>query len=136
MPLINCEIKIFLTWSEKCIITTRNDGNQEPKFTITDIKLYIPVVTLSTQDNEKLLRQLKTCFQRTINWNKYQSEPARDRYLNYLNDPNFQGVIDFLFYHLKMIHIEEVTRDIFSCDCRNKKEYNVLIDGKIFLINQ
>ena len=52
MPLINCEINIFLTWYEKCIIVTRNYGNQEPKFAIADTKLYVSDVTLLAQDNE------------------------------------------------------------------------------------
>ena len=58
-------------------------------------KLYVPVVTLSTQDNAKLLQQLKSGFKRTINWNKYQSDPktyAQNQYLNHLVDPSFQGV--------------------------------------------
>ena len=52
MPLINCEVIIFLTWFEKCIIVTGNYGDREPKFAITDAKLYVSVVTLSLQDNE------------------------------------------------------------------------------------
>ena len=78
MPLINCEINIFLAWSEKCIIVTGdygNDVNNKPKFEVTDTKTYVAAVTLSTQDYEKLYAQLKTDFKRTINWNKYQSEP-------------------------------------------------------------
>ena len=54
MPLINDEINILLTWSDKCIMVTGCYGDREPKFAITDTKLYVPVVTLSTQDNEKL----------------------------------------------------------------------------------
>ena len=74
MPLINCEVNIFLTWFEKCIIVPGNYGNREPKFAITDTKLYVPVVTLSAQGNEKLLHRWKTVFKKTINWNKYQSD--------------------------------------------------------------
>ena len=62
IPLINCEINILLPWPEKCIIVAGNYGNQEPKFAITDTKLYVPVVTLSAQGNEKLLQELKTGF--------------------------------------------------------------------------
>ena len=94
MPLINCEINTFLTWPEDCIIVTGTVVNQEPKFAITDTKLYVPVATISAQDNAKLLQQSKTGFKRTINWNKYQSRPTlqtRDRYLNYLFGPRFQG---------------------------------------------
>ena len=62
---------------------------------ITDTKLYVPVVALSTEDNTKLLNQLKAGFKRTINWNKYQSEMSTERqnqYLDYLIDSKFQGV--------------------------------------------
>ena len=62
---------------------------------VKDTKLYVPVVTLSTQENAKFLQQLKSGFIRTINWNKYQSDPKRyvqDQYLNHLVDPSFQGV--------------------------------------------
>ena len=92
MPLINCEVSLFLTWSSTCVIT---NSTGEGRFTITDTKLYVPVVTLSTQDNAKLLQQLKSGFRRTINWNKYQSDPksyAQNRYLNHLVNPIFQGV--------------------------------------------
>ena len=54
MPLINCEIKIILTWSRDCFIIYTNVNNQAPTFTITETNLYVPIVTLSTQDNAKL----------------------------------------------------------------------------------
>ena len=82
MPLINCEINLILTWSEKCVLS--ND-TKLAKFTTTHTKFYVPVVTLSTQDNAKLLDQLKSGFKRTINWNKYQSEPALQAQNQYLN---------------------------------------------------
>ena len=62
---------------------------------ITDKNLYVPFVTLSTQDNMKLLQHLKSGFKRTINWNNYQSKVTaqeQNRYLDYLIDPSFQGV--------------------------------------------
>ena len=55
MPLINCEINLILTWSNRCFIIDNPLAGQEPTFTITDTKLYASVVTLSTQDNAKLL---------------------------------------------------------------------------------
>ena len=70
MPLINCEVNLILTWSKDCVITNSTGAG---KFKITETKLYVPVVTLSTQDNAKLLQQLKSDFKRTINWNKYES---------------------------------------------------------------
>ena len=59
MALINCEINLILTWSDRCFIIDNPIDDQVPTFTIIDTKLYIPVVTLSTQDNTKLLEQLK-----------------------------------------------------------------------------
>ena len=55
MPLINCEINLILTWSIRCFIIDNFIAGQEPTFTITDTKLYVPVVTLSTQDNANCL---------------------------------------------------------------------------------
>ena len=72
-----------------------SSANGETKFEITETKLYVPVVTLSTQDNAKLLQQLKSGFERAINWNKYESNIktfAQKRYLNQLINPSFQGV--------------------------------------------
>ena len=62
MPLINCEVELILNWSANCVIIYTNVNNQVPTFTITETNLYVPVVTLSTQDNAKLLPQLKSSF--------------------------------------------------------------------------
>ena len=70
MPLINCEVNLILTWSKDCVITNSTGAG---KFAITETKLYVPVETLLTQDNAKLLQGLKPGFKRTINWNKYES---------------------------------------------------------------
>ena len=64
MPLINCEINLILTWSEDCVISSATGAT---KFKITDTKRYAPLLNFSTQDNEKLLEQLKSSFKRTIN---------------------------------------------------------------------
>ena len=90
MLLINCEVNLIFTWSSTCVI-----ANSADRFTITDTSFYVSVVTISTQDNTKLLEQLKSGFKRTINWNKYKSDRkryAQNRYLNHLVDPSFQGV--------------------------------------------
>ena len=71
MRLINCEIELILTWSRNSVIISTDIANQVPTFTITETTLHIPVVTLSTQDNAKLLPQLKNNFKRTITRNKY-----------------------------------------------------------------
>ena len=92
MALINCEVNLILTWSADCVIIYTDVGNQIPTFIITETNLYVPVVTLSTQDNAKLLTQLKSGFKRTINWNKYLSKPellAQNPNLNHLVEPRF-----------------------------------------------
>ena len=92
MPLINCEVSLFLRWSPTCVIT---NSTGQGKFKITNTNLYVPVVTLSTKDNEKLLQQLGSGFKRVIKWNKYLSRPellAQNSNLNYLIEPSFQGV--------------------------------------------
>ena len=95
LKCLNCEINLILIWSANCVIIHANVPNQSPIFEITETKLYVPVVTLSTQDNAKLLPQLKSGFKRTINWNKYLSKPellAQNPNLNHLVEPSFQGV--------------------------------------------
>ena len=95
MPLINCEVELILTWSSGCVIIYTDVANQVPTFTITETNLYVPVINLSTQDNAKLLPQLKSGFKRTVSWNRYLLKPellAQDANLNHLIEPSFQGV--------------------------------------------
>ena len=94
MPLINCKIKLNLTWKKECVLSS-NDGNAV--FIINDTKLYVPVVTLSKEDNKDLIEQQNKGFQRSIYWNKYktksQTENADAYIFKYINlDPSFQGV--------------------------------------------
>ena len=134
MPLINCEIELILDWSGNCAIIFTDVNNQVPTFTITETNLYVPVVTLSTQDNAKLLPQLKSGFKRTISWNKYLSKPellAQNANLNHLIEPSFQGI-----NRLFVLAFEDDDQRI--SDKRNYipnveiKDYNIMIDGKIF----
>ena len=78
MSLINCEINLYLNWSKKWVIVAANTVDQAATFLIPDTKLYVPVVTLSTQDNAKLLQQLKYGSKITMNWKninqKYQQK--------------------------------------------------------------
>ena len=95
MPLINCEINLIFIWSANCVIVYTDVTNQGATFAITEMKLCVPVVALSTQDNAKLLQQLKSVFKRIINWNKYLSKLellARNPNLNHLVEQSFQGV--------------------------------------------
>ena len=119
MPLINCEVSLTLTWSENCVSTdiatqaARNaNANADPPvqareriyapasptFQIADTKLYVLVVTLSTENDKKLLEQLRTGFKRTIKWNKFKSKMTNRTKINNLNclvDPTFTKVNGF-----------------------------------------
>ena len=78
-----------------CVLIATAIQNQAATFEITDTKLYVPVVTLTTQENTKFLQQLKSDFKRVINWNKYLSKPellAQNPNLNHLVEPSFQGI--------------------------------------------
>ena len=131
IPLINCEVNLILAWSKDCVIT---NSTGERKFKITDAKLYVPVVTLSAQDNAKLLQQLKSGFKRTINWNRYRSEPktyAQNRYLNHLINPSFQGVnrLFVLPFENEDGRKSDSTYYLAKVEI---KDYNVMIYGKNF----
>ena len=131
MPLINCEVNIILTWSRDCVIT-KSTG--EKKFAITETKLYVPVVFLSTKDNEKLLQQLKSGFKKTISWNKYESSIktfAQNRYLNYLINPSFQGV-NRLFVLSFENENDRTSHSTYYLPKVEIKDYNVKIDGRNF----
>ena len=87
-PLINCEISLQLICSKKSILAAGTVANQVPKFKRIGTKLNVPVVTLSTQENIKLLKQLESGLERTNNWNKYHSKKsiqAQNRYLQGVN---------------------------------------------------
>ena len=130
MPLINCEVNLILI-SRDCVIT---NSNGEAKFAITELKLYVPVVTLSTQDNAKLLHQLKSDFKRAINWNKYESNVktfAQNRYLNYLINPSFQGV-NRLFALSFENEDQRKSHSKYYLPKVEIKDYNVRIDGRNF----
>ena len=95
MPLINCKVNLILTWLSTCFITNSTGAG---RFAIIDRIIYVPVVTSSTQENSKLLQQLKPSFKRLINWNKCLSKPellVKDPNLNHLVEPMFQGVNRF-----------------------------------------
>ena len=82
-----------MTWSANCVIIYTDVAGQVPTFIITETNPYVPVVPLWTQDNAKLLPQLKSGFKRTISWNKYLSKPElqpQNGNLNYLIKPSLQ----------------------------------------------
>ena len=123
-----------MTWSADCVIIYTNVANQVPKFAITETNLYVPVVTLSTPDNAKLLPQLKSGFERTISWNKYLSKPellARNPNLNHSVEPSFQG-INRLFVLAFGNYAQRTSNKRYYLPNVEINYYNVMIDGKNF----
>ena len=132
MPLINCEVNLILSWSRNCVIVSSNDANQNATFPVTDTKLYVPVVTLSTQYNAKLLQQLKSGFKRVINSNKYLSKPellAQNPNLNHLVEPNFQGV-NRLFVLAFDNDDQRTSAKGYYLPNVEIKDYNIMINGE------
>ena len=149
--MINCEVELILTWSKNCVLADMTvDADADPAivapsgatFKITDTKLYVPVVTLSKENDAKLLEQLKTGFKRTIKWNKYRSQMTvqpQNNNLNYLIDPTFTNVNRLFVLSFQRIAGENNTtkdyRDSFShyyVPNVRIKDFNILIDGKSF----
>ena len=134
MPLINCEVNLILTWSSNCVLIATAVQNQAATFEITDTKLYVPVVTLSTQENTKLLQQLKSGFKRVINWNKYLSKPellAQNPNLNHLVETSFQG-INRLFVLAFENDDDRRSDDEYYLPTVEIKDYNIVINGENF----
>ena len=154
IPLINSEIELILTWTKNCVLanmTVRAAGNNndpsaivaptELEFQIKDTKLYVPVVTLSKENDIKLLEKLKSGFKKTIKWNKYRSQMTvqnNNNNLNYLVDPTFTNVNRLFvlsFERIEENNVKKDHRDSFSHYYIPKvqiKDFNVLIDGKGF----
>ena len=132
MPLIKCEINLILLWPTDCVIIYTNVANQIPTFAITEANLYSLVVTWSTQDNAKLLTQLKLGFKRTTSCNKYLSKPellAQNPNLNQLVEPSFQDV-NRLFVLAFENDAQRTSNKIYYLPNVEIKDYNVMIYGK------
>ena len=151
--MINSEKELILTWSKNCTLgdmTVRAVWNNHPpaivaptglEFEITDTKLYASVVTLPTENDKKLLEQLKWGCKTTINWNKCRSQmtvQSNNNNLNYLIDPTFTKV-----NRLFVLSCERIEENKVKKDCKDSfshyyvssvkvKDFNVLIDGKGF----
>ena len=144
IPLINCEVSLELKWNKNCVITSLEQrdiggGNRDNAPTgatlaINDCKLYVPEVTLSKDDEIKLLTNLKSRFKREIIWNKYRSQmttEAVNKNLNILTDPTFTNVNKLLV----LTYQAADDRQSFSQFCLPKvlvKDYNVIIDKLAF----
>ena len=131
MPLINCEVNLILTWSSTCVITNSNGAGT---FAITDTKLYVPVVTLSTKENTKFFQQLKSGFKRVFNWKRYLSKPellTQNPNLNHLVKPSFQGV-NRLFVLAFENDDDRTTHNTYYLPNVEIKDYNIMINGETF----
>ena len=129
MHLINCEINLILTWSENCVISSASGAT---KFKITYTKLYVRVITLSSQDNEKLREQIKSGFKRTINWNERQiklSAESQNQYFDFLIDRSFQGVYRFFVLSFENENNSKVHKEHYLSKVEIK-DFKVMIDVK------
>ena len=143
LPLINCKIELGLPWSRKCVISeicrtpkvianpNADPPNDNPRITsiltshatfqMISTKPYVPVVTLSINDNITFLENIKQGFVRAISWNKYRSEIAtqpNNNNLHYMIDPTFRN-INYLFFHSKMVImiLQEIFVDKYYMPC-------------------
>ena len=144
IPLISCEVSLELKWDKNCVITSLEQrdiggGNRDnaptgATLSITDCKLYIPAVTLSKNDEIKLLTNLKSGFKREIIWNKYRSQmttEAINNNLNILIDPTFTNV-NRLFVLAYQTANDRQSFSQFYLPNLMVKDYNVIIDKLAF----
>ena len=139
MPLINCKIKLNLTWKKECVLST---GGGDAVFIIDDTKLYVPVVTLSNNNNKDFIEQQNKGFQRSIYWNEYKTKEINEdsdaNVFKYINlDPSFQGV-NRLFVMAYNRANGQPTRNgqrKYYLPRIDLEKYNVIIDGRHFYDN-
>ena len=148
MPLINCKVEPLLKWIEKCVLTTAEiganadaTGADSATLKIIDAKIYVPVVTLSAEDNVKLVKQLNEGFKRPVYWNKYKVIDNKvvenaEKHIRELLDSSYQGVkrLFVLAYNNKegdnKVSVDSYKKYFLP---RVKIEnYNIEIDGRNF----
>ena len=141
MPLINCKVELSLKWYERCLLTAATTAT----FKITDAKLYVPIVTLSAEDNAKLSKLLGEGFKRSIYWNKYKvidnkvveiAANNEEKYIRELLDSSYQGVKRlFVLAYDNAAGKDQVSVDFFKKYFLSRvkiENYNIEIDGKKF----
>ena len=91
MSLINCKIELSLRWYKDCILSSAGTA---ATFLITDTKLYVPIITLKSEDNTKLSKLLSEGFKISIYWNKYKIifKIYNNEHIREILDASFQGV--------------------------------------------
>ena len=145
MPLINCKIHLELSWNKNCLLSSADANNLS--FKITKTQLYVPIVTLLKDDNEKLIKQLNEGFKRTVQWNdynvKFKEEQSTNTFIKLL-DASIQGA-NRLFV-LAFNNVEAGDDDDSNTDNRVQRDgnrkyfllrieinnYNVLFNGRNF----
>ena len=138
MPLVNCKIHLKLNWSKDCVVSTRNNTT----FKITNTKLYVPIATLSSKNNAKLVKLLEEGLNRPVCWNEYQtkieSKNLNNGYLTRFSlDASFQGVrrLFVLVFNNNDNDNKKVTRNStrkYFLPRVNISNYNALIDRRNF----
>ena len=133
MPLINCKVELSLKWYERCLLTAATTAT----FKITDAKLYVPIVTLSSEGNVKLSKLLSEGFKRSIYWNEYKVIPNKiveitdangEKCIRELLDSSYQGVNNAAGNNQVSIDShQKYFLPRFKID-----NYNIEIDGIIF----
>ena len=150
MPLINCKVELSLKWIENCVLTTAAiganadaTGADSATFKITDAKLYVPIVTLSAEDNVKLSKLLGEGFKRSIYWNKYKvidnivvsiNNANEEKYIRERLDASYQGVKRlFVLAYDNTADNNQVPVDSFKKYFLSRvkiENYNIEIDGR------
>ena len=145
IPLISCEVSLELKWNQNCVITSiqceinldggYTDAPTGATLAINDCKLYVPVVTLSKDDEIKLLTNLKSGFKREIIWNKYRSQTTTEAINNNLNiliDPTFTNVNRLFVLAYRQDNNDRQSFSEFYLPNVMVKDYNVIIDKLAF----
>ena len=148
MPLISREVSLELKWNKNCVITSlkerqvddvppvvRDGAPTGASLAINECKLYIPVVTLSKDDEVKLLTNLKSGFKRKIEWNKYRSQMSTEAIINNLNiliDSTFTNVNRLFVLAYGQNNNDRQSFSRFYLPNVMVKDYNVIIDKLAF----
>ena len=145
MPLVNCKVDLELTWNRNCVVCSADGvGGNQVTFKVTDTKLYVPIVSLSTKDNTNLTKQLNEGFKRTIYWNRYKSIAIAvtakvvdgnkvSTQFRKLLDASYEGVNRlFLLGYSTTGDIDHNIYRKYLLPTIDITDYNVIIDGRNF----
>ena len=144
MPLINCKGELRLRWTKHCVLsaagTDNANGNNDDNdiiFIISDKKLYVPVVTLSARDNQRLSKLLGKAFERSVYWNESKTKSGNKNTTNeyrYFLESNFVGInrLFVLVYTNEAINAKRFNAWKYYLPKDIIKNYNAIINGKNF----